>query len=151
MITTSNRNRSVNRGEEVEQAKLIKWSHKPAVRALMPKLKWLHHSPNGGKRSAFTGGQMKAIGVNPGFPDLVLPARHAHGAKWIGLVIEMKSEKGRASDAQSAWLEHFASEGWYCVICRDAHEARFAICDYFDVSSDAVPGFDDPVAKTLPY
>lgn len=136
-LETSNSRRSVNRSEEVEQATLIKWSHKPAVRALMPGLKWLHHSPNGGKRSAFTGGQMKAIGVNPGFPDLILPVRVSTAP---GLVIEMKSAKGKASDAQSAWLEHFASEGWYCVICRDAHEARFAICDYFELSSDAVPG-----------
>ena len=114
----------------------------------MPELKWLSHVPNGGKRSAFTGGQLKAIGVNPGFPDLILPVRIGSHP---GLVIEMKSATGKASEAQSNWLEHFAAEGWYCVICRDAHEARFAICDYFGISSDAVPGFDEPVVKTLPY
>lgn len=148
MDKTSNSKKSVNRAEEVEQARLIKWSHKPAVRALMPALKWLAHVPNGGKRSAFTGGQMKALGVNPGFPDLVLPAKVGLHP---GLIIEMKSATGKASAAQSAWLDHFACQGWYCVICRDAHEALFAICDYFGIASDAVPGIDDSVAKTLPY
>lgn len=140
MNTTSNRRKSVSRGEEIDQARLIKWAHKPAVRAVMPDLKWLHHSPNGGKRSAFTGGQMKALGVNPGFPDLILPAR---SGTHPGLVIEMKSATGKASDSQSSWLDHFAAQGWYCVLCRDAHEALFAICDYLGVSPDAVPGIDE--------
>lgn len=140
MDKTSNSRKSVNRAEEIEQARLIKWSHKPAVRAVMPALKWLHHSPNGGKRSAFTGGQMKALGVNPGFPDLILPARRMG---WSGLVIEMKSANGKASKAQSDWLEHLADSGWQCFVCRSAQDAVFDICNYFDVSSDAVPWIDE--------
>lgn len=62
MLKTSDIKISANRGEEVAQAKLIKWSHKPSVRALMPALKWLRHSLNGGKGSSFTGAKMKAMG-----------------------------------------------------------------------------------------
>lgn len=117
----------MKRSEEIEQAKLIKWSHRVAVRNLMPALRWLHHSPNGGKRDAVTGGQMKALGVKPGFPDLVLPVRTL---THTGLVIEMKSDIGRPTPEQKEWLEHFEREQWHVTIARSADEARAVLCDY---------------------
>ena len=123
----------MQRHEEVEQAKLIKWSHRVPVRALMPALRWLHHSPNGGKRDAVTGGQMKALGVKPGFPDLILPWRTD---QHTGLVIEMKSSTGRTTTEQDEWLAHLASQGWLTTIARSAESARCIICDYLNVSPD---------------
>ncbi len=127
------------RGEEIEQAKLIKWSHKVAVRQLMPQLAWLHHSPNGGKRDAFTGAQMKALGVKPGFPDLVLPVA---ADKHPGMAIEMKSAIGRTSDTQNAWLDHFTGQGWVCRVARTASEARSHLCQYLGMDINQVPEID---------
>ena len=124
------------RAEEAEQAALVVWSHKPAVRAVLPALRWLHHSPNGRQRSSFTGAQMKALGVKPGFPDLVLPVQRGTHA---GLVIEMKSEKGVLSQSQKEWLEHFVEQGWAVFVVREAEHARGLLCGYLGVDVSQVP------------
>lgn len=129
------------RGEEIEQARLIRWSHRPVVRAVLPALVWLHHSPNGGKRDAFTGAQMLAMGTKAGFPDLLLPVR---SAEYAGLVIEMKSAIGRVSLLQEGWLEMFRANGWLCAVCRSADEARDLICRYFGLDPDQVEPFPNP-------
>lgn len=136
--------RSPNRTEEVQQAKLIAWSHKPAVRALMPALRWLHHSPNGGKRDGFTGGQMKALGVKAGFPDLILPfASTSPSGTHPGLVIEMKSDTGSTSPAQKDWLAHFEDQNWQIRVARSAQEARTILCQYLGTSPDSAPPIED--------
>lgn len=129
----------VNRTEEIEQARVIKWSHKAEVRALMPQLKWLHHSPNGGQRSAFTGAQMKALGVKPGFPDLILPVKTRMST---GLVIEMKSAKGRLSTEQSEWLDIFIENDWQFAVLRSAADARIALCRHLGINPDDAPPLD---------
>lgn len=129
-----------SRGEEIEQALVIKWSHKVAVRALMPELRWLHHSPAGGKRDAFVGAQMRALGVKRGFPDLILPV-------WVGgpsgfssgLVIEMKSAIGRTSPEQKEWLAHFEAQKWQVEIARSAQEAREMLCRYLGTRPQDAP------------
>jgi len=105
----------------------------------MPALRWLHHSPNGGRRDAFTGAQMKALGVKPGFPDLILPARAGDST---GLIVEMKSDTGRASDAQKEWIEHFKAQGWETTIARSASEARTILCEYLGITTDSAPALD---------
>lgn len=123
--------------EEIEQAKLVRWSHLTTVRALMPALAFLHHSPNGGQRSSFTGAQMKALGTKPGFPDLILPARTDHAT---GLAIEMKRpDGGRVSPEQNTWLNFLEDNGWTTAVCKSAQEARVIICDYLSVSSNVAP------------
>ena len=125
------------RGEEIEQARLIKWSHKKAVREMMPDLEWLYHTPNGGKRDSFAASQMKALGVKRGVPDLILPVRVTGGH--AGLVIEMKSEDGRVTAEQEHWLEHYSRDGWVTSVCRSAEEARVVICHYLGWDVAEVP------------
>lgn len=134
-----------NRSEEIEQAKVIKWSHKADVRKLMPALRFLHHSPNGGKRDAFTGAQMKALGVKPGFPDLILPVtKFDHlGIAFCGLVIEMKSATGSLSVEQKEWKEHFLEQAWDFRLARTAQEARSFLCQYLSTSPDSAPPLID--------
>ncbi len=127
------------RTEEREQARVIKWSHQRDVRALMPSLAFLHHSPNGGKRDGFTGAQMKALGVKPGFPDLILPAR---SGQHPGIVIEMKAETGRVSPDQATWLDHFAGQEWATAVARSAQEARTILCDYLGINPATAPLLD---------
>lgn len=135
-----------NRSEEIEQARFIKWTHKVAVRELMPALRFIHHSPNGGKRSAFTGAQMKALGVKPGFPDLILPvAKRLSDTAVIypGLVIEMKSAIGTLSPEQKDWKAHFVAEGWLFRLARTAQEARTQVCLYLGIPPNSAPPLDD--------
>jgi len=128
-----------NRGEEIEQARLIKWSHKVAVRELMPELAWLHHSPNGGKRDALAGAQMRALGVKRGFPDLILPVANPHKA---GIVIEMKSATGSTSSEQKEWLAHFERQNWEIRVARSAQEARSHLCQYLGITPDSAPALE---------
>ena len=126
--------------EEIEQARVIAWSHKPAVRAAIPAVRWLHHSPNGGKRDAFTGGQMKALGVSPGFPDLILPVWCTKRI-YPGLAIEMKRPdgKGRVSDSQGEWLDHLDKQGWHTAVATSAEQAARIIVEYLAGEDAAVP------------
>ena len=132
--------RKTTRGEEIEQARVIKWSHKVAVRDLMPALRWLHHSPNGGNRDALAGAQMKALGTKRGFPDLILPARSRGNP---GLIIEMKSATGSTSPEQKEWLAHFKEQGWRVEVARSAQEARTILCSYLGIDHDLAPALDD--------
>ena len=126
--------------EEVEQARVIAWSHKPAVRAAIPAVRWLHHSPNGGKRDAFTGGQMKALGVSPGFPDLILPVWCTKRI-YPGLAIEMKRPdgKGRVSGSQGEWLYHLDNQGWHTAVATSAEQAARIIVEYLAGEGLEVP------------
>lgn len=129
----------MQRLEEIEQAKVVKWSHKRPVRELMPALRWMHHSPNGGLRSKLAGAQMKHLGVKKGWPDLVLP--EPSGA-YVGLVLEMKYGNGKESDEQTDWLDHFAAKRWRVHTCYSAEEARTAICEYFGIDPALAPALD---------
>ncbi len=129
--------RTTNRSEEAEQARLIKWTHLVVVRALMPELRWLYHTPNGGMRSKLTAAQMKAIGAKAGVPDLILPVKSVYGEP--GLVIEMKSATGSLSPEQIEWRDHYLAQSWRFVLCRSADEARVALCSYLCVDPVIAP------------
>ena len=84
--------------EEQDQISVVQWmgyKHPDLAEAL-------HHSPNGGVRDARTGAKMKKMGTRPGFPDLVL---YENRGEFAGLVIEMKSAKGRLTPSQKRWAE----------------------------------------------
>jgi hypothetical protein len=127
----------MDRGEEREQARFIKWTHMPAVRAIAPALRWMFHCPNGGKRDAITGGQMRALGVKPGVPDLLMPVPSGPNP---GLALEFKSATGRASESQDEWMRFLMDEaGWMVLIVRSAEEGRKAVQFYLDVDLPEVP------------
>lgn len=127
---------AVNRSEEAEQARVVMWSHKKKVRDVIPALKWLYHTPNGGLRNVVVAMQMKAMGVKTGVPDLLLPVRTS---KANGLAIEMKSDIGVVSPEQSEWLTHYQEQGWMVQICRSATEAHATLCDYFEIDAIELP------------
>lgn len=126
--------------EAREQSLVVIWSHRKAVRDLMPELKWLHHSPNGEKRDAITGNKLKAMGVKKGWPDLILPVRVG---STTGLVIEMKSATGSTTPEQKEWLEHFGDQGWHVQVCRSALEARTILCQYLGIAPSNAPALED--------
>lgn len=113
-----------------------------AVREALPALRWLHHSPNGGLRDARVGGQMKALGCKPGFPDLILPVPsdgRSGCVGWTGLAIEMKTSTGRTSVEQDEWLAHLEQAGWRVAVCRSAAQARDELCAYLAADPRALP------------
>ena len=119
--------RTFKRTESEEQGLLFQWA------ALMekkhPELKLLYAVPNGGKRHIKTAMALKAEGVKPGVPDLCLPAAR-NG--WHGLYIEMKSAKGRTSEAQEWWLKELNEQFYLAKVCRSFEEARDLILDYLN-------------------
>ena len=124
----------VGRGSEHnEQCAVIhwwrKWHHKFNVPEFM-----LFAIPNGGSRDIITGARLKAEGVRRGTPDLFLavPARGRHG-----LFIEMKYNKGRLSDEQTAFLLVAENRDYTTRVAWTAEEAIDAIKEYFGCPSAA--------------
>lgn len=81
----------------------------------------LHHSPNEGllKNSARDGAKRKAMGMRPGFPDFILLLPHA-GKPY--LCIELKTKKGRQSEAQRIYQQHVEACGGAYEIVRSLDE-----------------------------
>lgn len=65
--------------------------------------------PNGGLRSKATAGKLRAEGVKPGVPDIMLA--EPLGA-WPGLFVEMKSKRGVVSDAQKLMIARLRQKGY---------------------------------------
>ena len=83
--------------------------------------------PNGGLRDVITASKLKAEGVRPGIPDLML-ARPVDGN--CGLYIEMKAGKGRTSDDQDEVIAYLNSVGYRCVVCWTAEQAIEQVTNY---------------------
>ena len=118
-----------------------------------PILQWMLHVPNGGKRPKGEAGRLKAIGVKPGVPDLLLPIPNGD---WSGLAVELKSLAGRLSPAQAAWLDRLAQSGYLVAVCRSFEEFR-AVVDRFllgrkpsDATDHAGAGFPAATPRSAP-
>lgn len=82
-----------------------------------------HHNlfavPNGGYRTPATAAKIKAEGALPGVSDLILLI--ARGG-YHGLLIEMKKDKGRQSEAQREWQRLIAADGYKYVVVRSIED-----------------------------
>lgn len=119
--------------EHDEQSALFTWAN--LSRSIFPDLEWMAAIPNGGHRNLLVARKMKAEGVKPGIPDVILPvARHG----FHGLFLEMKTEanrpkhggKGGCSDVQIRWHEALRDRGYKVAVCYGFEEARKTIVDY---------------------
>lgn len=113
--------------EEREQIWLFQWAR--AKEGMHPELRWLFHVPNGGGRSKAEAGRLKAAGVKPGVPDLLLPVRRG---PYVGCAIELKAEGGRTSDDQRKWIAHLQTEGWQAGVAVGWREAATRLLRYLD-------------------
>lgn len=118
---------------------------------VIPALRYVHHSPNGGARTwkkdargnrySPEGQRMKRMGVRDGFPDLILPWQMGStaGRDTPGIVIELKYNGNTPSTAQRAWLAHYAAQGWRVVVIDEPTEdgivaaAWAALMDYLQI------------------
>ncbi|MDE1971419.1 MAG: VRR-NUC domain-containing protein [Patescibacteria group bacterium] len=91
----------------------------------------IHHSPNGGKRSAREGQKFKDMGTQAGFPDfhVYVPRNGFHG-----LFIELKSKKGVVSACQKIVLARLESFGYKTAVCYGFDEAKLVLIDYMGIS-----------------
>lgn len=97
------------------QVACVKW-----FRTQHEKLRpYLFAVPNGGRRDETTARKLKDEGVVAGVSDLILliPNKDYHG-----LLIEMKTEKGRQSSSQEEWQAALEKQGYKYTICRTLYE-----------------------------
>ena len=87
----------------------------------------LHHSPNGGRRTALEGARFKLMGTRKGFPDLML---YFPNARYHGLCIELKSEKGRQQPSQRKMQLLLESVGYKYQIVRNFEQFVDCIRQY---------------------
>lgn len=82
------------------------------------RLLWFH-VPNSGMHHVSFRVKMKRLGLRSGVPDLCIIPK-------IGpvLFIELKSEDGRVSEEQEAWLEKLPLFGCPVAVCRSLDEVR---------------------------
>lgn len=111
--------------EDEEQTVLFAWA--ALMEGQFPVLRWMHHIPNGGKRSKREAARFRAMGVKAGVSDVFLPC--ARGG-WNGLYIEMKALDGRPSEEQKAFARDMTGEGYLSVFCFGAEQAERAILAY---------------------
>lgn len=113
--------------ESQEQINLFKWAGFASCK--YPDLEWMYHIPNGGKRDIGTARKLKAEGVKAGVPDIHLPV--ARG-KYIGLYIELKVGKNKATDNQKTWLEGLSNQGHKTCICYGWESASEVLIKYLE-------------------
>lgn len=92
---------------------LLGWAARPGVA-------WTH-MPAGELRAAGVGGKLKALGVQPGWPDLQIII----GGRYYGL--ELKAEGGRVSPAQLAAHAVLRAAGAEIVVAHGLGEAMAAL------------------------
>lgn len=111
--------------EHVEQVALIQWCAR--LTPQYPELAELFAVPNGGQRNRIVAAKLKAEGVRPGVPDLLLlvPRGECHG-----LAIEMKTAIGTVSDAQKWWHLRLAHHGYAVRVCRGWQAAAATLVTY---------------------
>jgi hypothetical protein len=90
---------------------------------------WFHPA-NERKTSIQAGVRLKKKGVKSGVPDcLMLESNNTYK----GLVIELKTTKGKLSENQKKWLSDLQDNGFCCYVCRSFDEAKEKIDEYFNI------------------
>ena len=74
-----------------------------------------------------TGARLKAEGVRPGIPDLMLVAPRG---KYKGLFIEMKKPPNHPNDDQKKVISYLDSQGYCCLVKYNAETAITSISSY---------------------
>jgi hypothetical protein len=134
-----------NGSEHSEQCALFAWAN--FASRYDPRLNALFAIPNGGSRGdsdetrKVAGGKMKAEGVKPGVPDMMLPIPiNLHGGSEIdlcGLFIELKRKDGTIKDLsekQAEWSSNLKAMGYDCVVSFGWIDARKKIVEYLELT-----------------
>lgn len=114
--------------ESSEAVSLIEWrDHRIAVE---PRLRKLFHIPNGGKRPARVGAELKSHGVRKGMLDYCLPVP---SLGYPGAFFELKrTVGGKLEPEQAEVIAELRADGFYVAVCKGWADMARAICDYLD-------------------
>lgn len=109
--------------EHAEQVAVVDWIFMNVGK--YPELDLAFAVPNGaplggGKLGAIRANALKAEGLRPGTPDLVIPSPRGG---YFGLFIEMKARKGTLSENQEQFLAQAERYGYMCFVAYGADEA----------------------------
>lgn len=97
-----------------------------------PGLRWAFTIPNGTRTSIHVAAKMKAEGVRKGIADIMIP--HASGG-YMGMFLELKSERGTLSPEQKQFLHDMALEGYYTEAAHGLDEAIELITKYLEMDA----------------
>ncbi len=97
----------------------------------LPAHSFYFHIPNGEKRDKKTAAKLKKMGVKAGVPDLCI----LWGGKTVW--IELKSSKGRTSQAQQTTIPNMERAGAYVQVCRSVEEVESALFGLFPLRATA--------------
>lgn len=104
--------------EADEQRALVLW-----LRESTSLFGW--HTPNElTSRSVRQGAINKALGVEPGIPDLVVTDPIPDRPEVRGVAIELKVEGRKPTPAQIRVMKTLRSHGWLTFVCQGADEAK---------------------------
>lgn len=95
--------------------------------ALQPPTVWTTFPAGGGGKAR--GGQLKARGLRPGWPDIQVI--HYRPGFWSGLFIgiELKTIRGECSKEQIACHAAIRAAGGAVFLCRSVADVQWALCD----------------------
>ncbi len=93
--------------------------------ALRPPTLWTAFPAGGGGK--VRGAFLKAMGLQAGWPDIVIIHRFESLTETLVLGIELKAGKGRQSPEQKAVMESFISIGAGYEICRSIEDVDLAL------------------------
>lgn len=112
--------------EHQEQCAVISWWWRVHQRYNLPHFA-LFAIPNGGARDVITGARLKAEGVRPGTPDLMLAKPNV---RFNGLYVEMKAGDNKPSDAQREFIAYLEGVGYRATVHWSAASAIKEIEEY---------------------
>jgi len=82
------------------------------------------HVPNEGRRDRREAGILRAMGVVPGIPDLIVPIPHVRAGQPVaGLAMEVKTPRGQLTEPQRRVMAVLHRCGWHCAIVRSLDDA----------------------------
>lgn len=126
------------RSEHVEQSFLIQ--RLALLEGRWPELELLYAVPNGGLRSKAQAGKLKAEGVKPSVPDLVLPVPRY---PFHGLYVEMKKIGEHSTPEQRKFQARLLALGYAVVECQGDDAAYNVVVQYIHRSAWTFPESDE--------
>jgi hypothetical protein len=112
--------------EHQSQCMVISWWRLACTGYQLPEFA-LFAIPNGGARDPITGSRLKAEGVRPGIPDLMLAVKRGD---YGGLAIEMKKIGNQTNPTQKKVLAYLNHAGYAWDVCWTAEAAIATIKHY---------------------
>lgn len=85
------------------------------------------HIPNEARRSVAGYVELAKQGVRKGFPDYMILTPNI---RWSALFIELKTKKGKLTEAQEEWIRKLIERGYYASVARGCEEAINVFEDY---------------------